>query len=448
MHKGLYNFTVFGINCKKKSLYLLGDKMIIVVNRGETVYEISNRYSVPVEKIIADNGVLQEILVVGQSLWLDEAEQSISFDTNKTVNEVSIEYGIEEKTLFRNNFYLRGRQNIPRNSYLVLSYRNNPDTQKIIGGYAYDFIGTDRLYSVINYLTYIMPFTYGFTPEGTLIPPDDTYILSVANQYGVKSLLHISTLTEDGYFDSNLPSYVFDDENVQNILIDNLLSEVISKGYDGVDIDFEYLTSMQKEGYITFTKQLSEALHEIDKILVIAVPPITSGEQQGILVDGIDYAGLGENADYILIMAYEYGYRFGPPLAIAPVNQIRRVLDYAVTVIPRQKILLGISNYGYNWTLPYIQGESDAPSISTVEAIELAKKYGAEIQFDDTAKAPFFIYTDEQGKIHEVWFEDARSFQAKMDLINEYNLSGGFIWDLMRENPQGFVTINSAVDIL
>ena len=192
---------------------------------------------------------------------------------------------------------------------------------------------------------------------------------------------------------------------------------------------------------------MSQRLHELDKILVIAVPPKTSDEQKGILVEGVDYEMLGENADYVLIMAYEYGYKFGPAMAIAPENQVRRVLDYAITRIPNEKILLGISNYGYDWTLPYVRGESDAPSISTTQALELAKKYGAEIMFDETSKAPYFFYTDNEGRVHEVWFEDARSFEAKINLIKEYNLSGGFIWDLMRENPQGYVTINSLIKI-
>ena len=146
-------------------------------------------------------------------------------------------------------------------------------------------------------------------------------------------------------------------------------------------------------------------------------------------------------------MTYEYGYKFGPAMAIAPINQVEKVLDYAITKIPQEKILLGISNYGYDWTLPYIKGESDAPSISTTEALSLAYEYGAEIMFDEISAAPYFFYTDSNDRIHEVWFEDARSFEAKVELIEEYNLSGGFIWDLMRENPQGYVTLNSLIDI-
>ena len=192
---------------------------------------------------------------------------------------------------------------------------------------------------------------------------------------------------------------------------------------------------------------MTEEMNRNGFICVVAVPPKVSDEQMGLLYEGVDYAGLGEAADYVLTMTYEWGYRFGPPLAVAPVPNVRRVLDYAVSRIPPEKLILGISNYGYDWTLPFVKGESDAPSLSYEEALSLARRYNAEIIFDEEAKAPFFYYTDENGNEHVVWFEDARSFEAKVELIEEYNLSGGFIWDLMRENPQGYVTLNSLIDI-
>lgn len=421
--------------------------MIITVKSGDTLYSISKEYGVPVSKLSSDNGITDDSLVIGQSLIIAIPEKAFTTYSQTTADAVSRQNSISKKELFRNNYILSGKEEIPPQTFIAISYKDAPSEQKIIGGYAYDFIATDRLLSVINYLTYIMPFTYGFTPEGSLIPPDDKYIIDAAKSASVGVLMHISTLTQDGYFDNNLPSLIFENEASKQNLIDNIILNVIEKGYDGVDIDFEYLTSSQKDLYADFSLELSQRLHEIDKILVIAVPPKTSDEQDGLLVEGIDYEALGKAADYVLVMAYEYGYKFGPAMAIAPVNQVRKVLDYAVTKIPNTKLLLGISNYGYDWTLPFVRGESDAPSISTTEAIELAKKYGSEIMFDDLAKAPYFFYTDESGLSHEVWFEDARSFEAKMNLIKEYNLAGGFIWDLMRENPQGYVTINSLVEI-
>lgn len=422
-------------------------KMIVTVKTGDTLYSVSREYSVPVSKLKADNGIEEDYLVTGQSLVVAVPEKSVNVNESTTVENLSKVEEIPKRELFRNNFVLGGKNDVPKNTFVVLSYKEAPLQEKIIGGYAYDFISADRLLSVVNYLTYIMPFTYGFTNDGELVPAEDAYILYVAENAGTKSLMHISTLTEEGFFDSNLPSFVFENDNVRRRLIDNILLTVQTKGYDGVDIDFEYLTAAQKDGYVEFTALLAERLHEIGKILVVAVPPKTDDEQKGTLVEGIDYEALGRNADYIMIMAYEYGYKFGPAMAIAPENQVRRVLDYAVTRIPEEKILLGISNYGYDWTLPYVRGESDAPSISNTEAVELARRYGSEIMFDEISKAPYFFYTDEEGKVHEVWYEDARSFEAKINLIKEYNLAGGFIWDLMRENPQGYVTINSLIKI-
>lgn len=134
-------------------------------------------------------------------------------------------------------------------------------------------------------------------------------------------------------------------------------------------------------------------------------------------------------------------------MAVAPIGSVRRVVEYARSRIPAENLILGISNYGYDWTLPYVRGESVAPSLSTVEAVALALERGAEIQFDEQAASPYFYYTDENGREHVVWFEDARSYQEKVNLIKEYSLAGGFIWDLMRRNPQGFVTLNALLDV-
>lgn len=123
------------------------------------------------------------------------------------------------------------------------------------------------------------------------------------------------------------------------------------------------------------------------------------------------------------------------------------MVDYAVSEIDRNKLLLGISNYGYDWILPYEKGLSDAPSLSPVEAVNIARKYGAEIQFDEASMAPFFEYKDELSREHIVWFEDAKSFKAKTDLIKEYDLAGGFVWELLRDNPSGFVTLDATLVI-
>ena len=99
--------------------------------------------------------------------------------------------------------------------------------------------------------------------------------------------------------------------------------------------------------------------------------------------------------------------------------------------------------YGYDWPLPFVQGETRAQSISPQAALARARRYGAAIQYDETAQAPWFRYTDGDGVVHEVWFEDARSIRAKLALIPEYGLRGVGYWNLMRDFPQNWRVLNA-----
>ena len=118
----------------------------------------------------------------------------------------------------------------------------------------------------------------------------------------------------------------------------------------------------------------------------MALAPKVSADQRGLLYEGIDYRLLGENSDQVLLMTYEWGYTYGPPMAVAPINKVRQVLDYAVQEIPAEKILMGVPNYGYDWPLPFERGVTEARTIGNVEAVLLAAEYYAEIRFDETAQ--------------------------------------------------------------
>ena len=128
--------------------------MIISVNSGDTLFSISRMYGIPISKIAADNGILNDSLVVGQSLIIDNPDDSIFTSNDTSASIISEKYSITLRNLFRNNYFLKGRENVPKNSLVVLSYMNTPSISKITGGYAYDFISAERLSSVINYLTY------------------------------------------------------------------------------------------------------------------------------------------------------------------------------------------------------------------------------------------------------------------------------------------------------
>lgn len=133
-------------------------------------------------------------------------------------------------------------------------------------------------------------------------------------------------------------------------------------------------------------------------------------------------------------------------MAVAPINQVRRVMNYAVSVIPVEKIRMGIPNYGYDWILPYQKGRA-AEVVGNVEAIEIASRYQAQIQFDTLAQTPFFYYTSSEGTQHVIWFEDCRSIQQKFLLISELGVAGAGYWTVMKPFPQNWMMAGQMFNI-
>ena len=134
-------------------------------------------------------------------------------------------------------------------------------------------------------------------------------------------------------------------------------------------------------------------------------------------------------------------------MAVAPLPNVRQVVEYAVTEIPTEKIMLGIPNYGYDWTLPFERGVSRATSIGNDFAIVVAAQNGAEIKYDEKSQSPYFKYISKDNKNHIVWFEDVRSIKKKFDLINEFNLRGGGYWNLMRPFVQNYSLLGYMFDV-
>ena len=134
-------------------------------------------------------------------------------------------------------------------------------------------------------------------------------------------------------------------------------------------------------------------------------------------------------------------------MAVAPINKVREVVEYAVTRITPSKISLGIPNYGYDFTLPYERGVSKARTISNLEAVQIAIARDAVISFDEVAMSPFFNY-EENGIQHEVWFEDVRSLQEKYSLLPEYGLRGIGVWQIMKLFRAGWLLFEDRFNIL
>lgn len=326
----------------------------------------------------------------------------------------------------------------------------NPDkTPLSVNGYAYPFIRPGTAEATLPYLTDLSVFSYGFTTEGSLVPPmtDDQWLINLAAARQVRPILTLTPLGEDGRFNNNLVTALVRNDQVQERLIWELGRTMTEKGYRGVDIDFEYVLAEDRVLFAQFVEKVRLVMNLFGYIVTAALAPKTSRGQRGLLYEGIDYRLLGEAANRVMVMAYEWGYTYGPPMAVAPINMVRRVVEYAVSEIPPEKISLGIPNYGYDWPLPYERGVTKAATINNLEAIQIAIEHGARIRFDETAQSPYFRYW-QYGIEHEVWFEDVRSMKAKFDLIKEYGLSGAGYWQLMNFFRANWLLLEDTFEIL
>jgi len=421
---------------------------IHVVKSGETVRTIAESYGVDPSRLASDNTVPESgALAVGQTLVIRFPQVIHSVQSGESLSSIAASYGISIRQLWQNNWFLGGGTVIHPGEALVISYFDELLGAASFNGYAYPYVDPVLLGAELPYLTYMTPFTYGITASGSLLPLEDDALLAAARQRDVRPVMHLSTLTESGQFDTDRAALVLTDYGVQNQLIAEVQQLMRRRGYAGLDVDFEYLPGSLAGAYAAFLGRLQRLLSSQGWFVWAALAPKTSAGQPGLLYEGHDYAAIGAAVDGVLLMTYEWGYTAGPPMAVAPLPNVRAVLDYAVTEIPPEKIFLGVPNYGYDWPLPFVQGVTRAQSISNQRAIELAIAYGVAIQYDETAQSPFFHYTDAAGTIHEVWFEDARSLEAKLRLIAEYGFRGAGFWNLMRPFSQTWLTVASLYDI-
>ncbi len=418
--------------------------IIHIVEQGETIWSIAARYQISPQRIISDNGLENtRNLVIGQALVILQPEVIHTVQRGETLTSIAQMYGTTEMELIQNNPVLVSSPYLRAGEQLVIRFQGEKGRELTVNGYAYPHINRSVLYRALPYLTYLTIFGYGFTMEGILIPTPDEELIQIARQFQVGPVMLISSITEDGNFSSERASQLFQNAELQNRVLDAVIETMQQKGYIGLDIDFEFIEAEDEEAYLAFLENAAARLHAEGYFMNADLAPKTSSSQAGLLYEAHNYAAVGAIADTVLVMTNEWGYTYGPPMAVAPLNKVREVLNYAVTEIPPEKILMGIPNYGYDWPLPFEKGTTRAETIGNQQAIEIAARYGSTIQYDTLSASPHFEYYAPTGIKHVVWFEDARSIQAKLQLLEELQLLGAGYWNVMRPFAQNWAVLNA-----
>ena len=401
---------------------------IYVVKSGDTLYAIARRYGLTVDALREANQLRNPALLsVGQALLIPREDALYTVRRGDTLYAIARRFGLPLGCLIAANPQLADPNRIQIGQTLRIPLGGCGQGEILVNGYI-SSAAWASLEAQLPYLSFLSPFSWRADAEGGLTK-DYALDDAAAENYNTARLLTVTNQRAGGGFSGDIAHAIFRDEAAQGRFLENLERALAEGGYYGLNLDFEYVFPYDREAYNSFLQKLADRLHRLGCLLVTALAPKVGDDQQGLLYTAHDYAAHGRAADYVVLMTYEWGYTYGPPMAVAPIDRVRQVLDYAVSVMPAGKILLGVPNYGYDWTLPFRQG-SAARVLSNTGAVTLAGQAGAAIEYDERAQAPFFRYYDSDGRQHEVWFEDARSIRAKYALVGEYGLAGVSIWNL------------------
>ncbi|MGH3825061.1 MAG: glycosyl hydrolase family 18 protein [Pseudonocardiaceae bacterium] len=243
--------------------------------------------------------------------------------------------------------------------------------------------------------------------------------------------------------------------------VNDIVALVLRESYAGIDIDYEDLRGSDREAFSTFVTNLGDALHAEDKILSVAVFAKTSDEGDDQRNVAQDYEAIGDAVDEVRLMAYDYHWSASTPGPVAPITWVREVLDYAKTQIPAEKIVLGIPVAGFDWVVgSEVNGDrvnsggvnsggvnGQGEPVSWLQCYGRTRAFNATLQYDRLSQSPSFRYTDEQGRAHEVWFENAESTTAKLEAAKSAGIRGVYLWMFGDEDDRTWTALRDVLPV-
>jgi len=303
----------------------------------------------------------------------------------------------------------------------------------VVGFYANDIGGNDSLPSLkdhANLLNEIHPLWYHVNPDGSLTKEINYEAVKTARDKGVKIIPLVNVVPSQ--------DAVLLDEAAQDRAVANLVQEVKTNDYDGLDIDFEFFPASQIKDFTVdrdqltrFMKKIYQPMNSLGKVTYMAVLPHVGASPQ---VGGVfDYGALTRYLNKVTIMTYDYDEAHGPPGPVAPFSWVESNINDAIRQgFTPDKISLGVATYGYDWP----KGEAGGFSKPTNEIMKQISMNGYQVKWSDAYQEPYYEYTDNYGNTRVVWFENEYTLQTKIDLVKKYKLAGISIWRLGYEDQR------------
>lgn len=212
---------------------------------------------------------------------------------------------------------------------------------------------------------------------------------------------------------------------------------------DGVNIDIENVTTDEREAYVDFIRMLRALLPE-DKTLVVSVAANPWGWTTG-WQGSYDYAALSSYCDYLMIMAYDEHYYGGPAGPVSSLSFVDDSIKYALSLVPKDKIVLGLPFYGRIWS--DAGGFPEGYGVTNTKIAQLVNNYGGTVQLDPVSQSACAVITVNPGDVkpiiggqalddgtYTIWYEGEASVKAKLELVSQYDIKGTGSWALGQES--------------
>ena len=274
----------------------------------------------------------------------------------------------------------------------------------------------------------IAPFWATLQADGTVTDRGGNDHMSVVNSAGQKDitvLLLVNNAKQEG--DAVPIHTVLSNPELRSKAIQNFEAYIKKYNLAGINVDFEMVPAADRDNLTAFMRELYTRLKPQGYIVSIDVFP--KQDENNDVAAAYDYAALSKYADKIMIMTYDNHGAWSGPGPIADIGWVEKSLNYALQFIPKDKLFLGLAAYGYDWSAKGTQ------SLEHKAIMELAQQYGRQVQWDDTAKSPYFSYTAADGTAHTIWFENSESLKHKLALLTKYDIAGAAMWKLGEEDP-------------
>jgi spore germination protein YaaH len=270
---------------------------------------------------------------------------------------------------------------------------------------------------------------------------EDLDLVRETRERGVQAFATVVNREKGGDFNGDIAARILETEEARADHIETLVDLVVDKGFDGLDLDWELVSPDDRDRFSEFVEELAEALHAENRLLSIAVFPKESEPGRWDTQKAADYERLGAAVDEFKVMTYSYSGGWSDPGPQMPLAWARRVLAFAKSVVPAEKVLMGIPFFGFDW-----HGDATTAAHWT-DADAKRREVDAELLRHAGSGEASFTYTDDDGVMHAVWFQDRKAVGIKVNLLTRKHpdLAGIAIWQMYGEDPRFWDTIRKGL---